>query len=73
MTAVQQTRIAPSFCAEAGVAAPRAGRTPPPSESDLPVLITTGSPDRFPTYWNPFARAFQTEEQLWAWCGNWDL
>ncbi len=24
-------------------------------------------------YWNPFSATYQTEEELWAWSGPWDL
>ena len=26
-----------------------------------------------PTYWNPLTQTYQTEEELWAWSGAWDL
>jgi hypothetical protein len=34
-----------------------------------------GDPPRVstPTYWNPLTRTYQTDEELWAWSGAWDM
>jgi hypothetical protein len=40
---------------------------------DDPQLRRVGRPDPGPIYWNPLTGTYQTDEELWAWSGNWDL
>jgi hypothetical protein len=46
-----------------------AGRAAP----DDPAMPGVRPPGPGPRYWNALTRTNQTEEELWAWSGDWDM
>jgi hypothetical protein len=44
-----------------------------------PIIVPDGGPTRtvvpfrLERFWNPFSLTYQTEDELWASLGNWDL
>jgi hypothetical protein len=72
------TSLQLSSPAHAKPAPARRTRAAPAGGDQQPVSGRTAIAERserqlVPGFWNPLAQAYQSEEQLWAWWGSWDL
>jgi hypothetical protein len=47
-----------------GILSPSTDGNPP---ANLPKVAISAR------HWNPLTLSYQTDADLWAWCGNWDL
>ena len=62
--------VKPTVAREPGIVPQRAKQV---AEAYEPPTAEKTAPRAVPGYWNPLAKVYQSEDELWAWCGNWDL